>query len=346
VTVLDLFTGEQIYEAQTKGWDTQLGAQAQWGTDDTQLFYNDMDTDSWKEYGVRANPLTGQVHKLEGTVYMVSPDGKEAVSPCLRRIGLTQAGYGVLLPKELIPANHGIPNDDGVYVTDTDTGRKTMLISYADVLKRSGAQDAFKEFGEGDFYGFHVKYNPQGTRIMLVLRMRCSNGKYIPSLFSMDRDGSHVYMTISPQEWGKKGGHHPNWYPDSEHILMNLKLTDNRMQIVKARYDGTEYGAMIPGILGTGHPSLHPEGRFLVTDCYLHEETAFGDGTVPIRLIRMSGEEEDIVRICTKPYFEGPKRELRVDPHPAWDRSFRYLVFNAFLGGTRQILIADMIKFL
>ena len=33
---------------------------------------------------------------------------------------------------------------------------------------------------------------------------------------------------------------------------------------------------------------------------------------------------------------------LRVDPHPAWDRSWLWLVFNAFVKGTRRVYLADM----
>jgi len=32
---------------------------------------------------------------------------------------------------------------------------------------------------------------------------------------------------------------------------------------------------------------------------------------------------------------------MRVDAHPAWDRTHRWVAFNAFLEGTRQVMIAD-----
>ena len=34
--------------------------------------------------------------------------------------------------------------------------------------------------------------------------------------------------------------------------------------------------------------------------------------------------------------------EFRVDPHPAWDRTGRYVVFNGFVGNTRQVFLADL----
>jgi hypothetical protein len=91
IVVIDLETGEQSVVAKSRGWDTQLGAQVQWGATDEELFFNDMDTDAWRPFGVKFNPLTGERFEMDGTVYMVSRDGKQALSPCLLRTGATQA---------------------------------------------------------------------------------------------------------------------------------------------------------------------------------------------------------------------------------------------------------------
>ena len=69
--------------AETRGWATQLGAQMQWGADDTQLFFNDMDCEAWQPFGVEMDVATGERRELEGTVYMVSHDGTKSASPCL-----------------------------------------------------------------------------------------------------------------------------------------------------------------------------------------------------------------------------------------------------------------------
>ncbi|MDH7570762.1 MAG: hypothetical protein QHJ73_14370, partial [Armatimonadota bacterium] len=88
VVLVDLHTGESRVVAHTRGWDTQLGAQAQWGANDQQLFFNDMDTRRWRPFAVLTNPETGERRALEGTVYMASPDGRQLASPCLLRTGL------------------------------------------------------------------------------------------------------------------------------------------------------------------------------------------------------------------------------------------------------------------
>jgi hypothetical protein len=89
IVLVNLVTGDQKIVAETSGWDTQLGAQVQWGASDNELFFNDIDTNTWLPFGVKMNPFTGTKKKLDGTVYSVSPDGKWAVSTCLRRIGAT-----------------------------------------------------------------------------------------------------------------------------------------------------------------------------------------------------------------------------------------------------------------
>ena len=343
VLVVDLATGEASVVAESRGWDTQLGAQVQWGATDEQLFFNDMDTDQWRPFGVKMNPITGERRELNGTVYMVSPDGKWAASPCLLRTALTQAGYGVIAPAEAVPLNEGAADDDGVYITDTETGRCRLLVSFSEIFETATPRLAPDEYGDGDFYGFHVKWNPQGTRLMLVLRFKPHDGgKPRANLITMNADGSDLHVAIPASEWTVKGGHHPNWRPDGEYVMMNLKIDGEMLRFVRARHDGGDYGAMSEALVGSGHPALHPDGRHIITDAYPKEPVAYGDGTVPIRLCDLAtGEDLPLVRIQTVPPFSADKGELRVDPHPAWDHGFRRVAFNACPDGTRKVYIVD-----
>jgi hypothetical protein len=326
VMLVDMETGSHTLVAESRGWDTQLGAQVQWGADDTQLFFNDMDTDAWRPFGVRFNPLTRERRELDGTVYMVSFDGTRAISPCLLRTGLTQAGYGVLAPEEHVPLNHGAAADDGVYVTDTQTGECRMLVSYADIAEAVLDQARFRD---GD---------------LLVLRWKPrQDGRMLVNLITMRPDGRQIAVAIPDTEWSAKGGHHPNWHPDGEHVTMNLKLDGQTMRLVQAHADGRDLRTMDDDIVGSGHPAVHPDGRHVITDSYPHEPLAFGDGTTPIRWLDLEdGTATNLVRIQTVPNYSGPKKERRVDPHPAWDRSWRWVVFNGCPDGRRSVFLADM----
>ena len=343
VLLVDLQTGSECVVAETRGWDTQLGAQAQWGANDTQLFFNDMDTASWHPFGVVMDPATGQRKNLEGTVYMVSPDGTQAASSCLLRTGATQAGYGVRAPEAHVPVNRGASTDDGIFVTNVETGACRLLVSLKEIVETATPAMPLNEYADGTFYGFHVKYNLQGDRLMFVLRWKPDGGgKMKHNVITMRVDGSGIHVAIPESEWGK-GGHHPNWCPDGETAMINLKADGKTLRLVKARYDGSNFGIMLPTVVASGHPAMHPDGRHIVTDVYLHESLAYGDGTTPIRWFDLeTGQEQVLVRINNDPPFPGPVRELRIDPHPAWDRAFKRVTFNGCENGVRRVYLADL----
>ena len=343
VILVDLQAGSERVVARTCGWDTQLGAQAQWGMDDTELFFNDLNTSDWKPFGVRMNPETDDRKDLDGTVYMVSPDGRLAASPSFLKMGITQLGYGVITPPDQVAPNSGAPEDDGIFVTDTDTGKTRLLVSLRRIVESAVPSIDSEAYRDGDFYGFHVKWNCRGDRLMFVLRwVPHGGGKMRHDLITLNADGSDIRVTVPDTIWGK-GGHHPHWSPDGDGVTINLKLDGRTLSLVSSSYDGSDLSPMTESVVGSGHPTLHPDGRHVLTDVYLHEPLAFGDGTTPIRWIDIEqGSEETVVRINNDPPFPGPKKELRIDPHPAWDRSFRWIAFNGCEDGLRRVYVADL----
>ena len=119
--------------------------------------------------------------------------------------------------------------------------------------------------------------------------------------------------------------------------------------IIVIDYDGSGLHKMFDPSLGSGHPMVHPSRKFLTTDVYMWEPQCLPDGTSYLRLIDLQDfHETDFLRIGVTPPGEAPRNyiELRLDPHPAWDRTGRYLAFNGIFGGTRRVFIADMAKFL
>jgi hypothetical protein len=260
------------------------------------------------------------------------------------------------VPPQLIPPNRGASVDDGIYLTRLPTGKRQLLVSLDEIVR--AIQLPLKEYKSGDFYGFHVKWNPQGDRLMFVLRWLPRDRRFPLlkrfqkkpklklNLVTLKPDGSDIHLAIPDAEWSK-GGHHPNWCPDGETILMNLNLHGDGLRFVRVKYDGTECEAMTQKLLGSGHPTLHPDEKHILTDAYPHEPVAFGDGTTPLRWVDFDrGEEQTLIRIQTAPSFRGPKGQLRVDPHPAWDRQSRRIAFNACPDGTRRVYVADLSQLL
>lgn len=351
IVLIDLAAGREDIVARTRGWEPQMGANLQWGASDEVLLYNDVDTATWKPHGVRLNPLTGQTKILEGGIYKASPDGRHVLAANMLTMQRTQYGYGVMVPEDQVPRHEELAENDGLYVTDTETGQTRLLVSLKHVLETARPQldvdpDQF------EYYGFHSKYNPQGTRLIFTIRWYpkdiqpkidvMSQRALRFAVFTMKPDGTDIRTAVGPEQWAK-GGHHINWFPDGEHLSMNLNIDEDGMRFVRVRYDGTGLGKILPDVLGSGHPTIHPNGRQLFTDVYAHEPLAYGDGTTPLRLLDLTtGGETIVARIPTETEHQQKHSVLRVDPHPAWDHKHEFVAFNAYVGGTRRVYAADM----
>lgn len=371
VAVIDVQNGRRVFEFSTTAWDTQVGAHVQWGSDDRTLLFNHRTAVDAPPRAVVVDPLTGSERVLDGAVMAASPDGTTCLSPDLAKLSLVQAGYGVRVPEPEALRHRGAPEDDGVFATDVGSGRRRLLVSFAELI--ASLPDAFDDVdaGRGGVYGFLVKWHPRGDRILVILRWLGEGrigGTTRNALVAIDPDGGRPRLVVSSRRWG--GGHHPTWWPDRHEVVMNLgfdrwprwavrvgrraarvarragwRLPEpGRLRFARIPVDaGGDPQKMVPARVGSGHPSIHPSGRVLVTDAYPYEPVAFGDGTVPIRWIDLaSGDETTIVRIRTRPNYEGPAAQLRVDPHPAWSRDGRTLAFNACPDGVRGVFLADV----
>lgn len=112
------------------------------------------------------------------------------------------------------------------------------------------------------------------------------------------------------------------------------------MRFIEFDYDGTFRRELMEVVLGSGHPSLHPSGRYLITDAYPAEkEVAYPDGSVAIRLADL--ENKTIDEIIRMPVETGLEPNLRLDPHPVWCANGNLIVFNGFADGTRRIYCAE-----
>ncbi|MEK3885016.1 hypothetical protein [Paenibacillus sp. PL2-23] len=352
IVLVDLHTAEERIVSPTYGWETQLGANINWGPDDEFIYYNDVDPETWQELCVRLNPHTGDKKIMKGSIYKISPDGKTIISACTKRMRRTQYGYGIVVPDEHVPRNYGFRDDDGLYTLDTETGERKLLVSIQDVFDRAEPAINKEMYKHGECYGFHCKFNPQGDRILFTMRWFHTDeqqpwNKIAEGLrfwvVTMNTDGSDIRVAVGPEQW-KKGGHHINWFPDGQRLSMNLCLDDDKqLSLVQVDANGSNMKKIIDNIPGSGHPTVHPNGLHMVTDSYEQEKVAFGDGTVPLRFIDLqSGREATIVRIPVANPGTKVTNALRVDPHPAWTPDYKHLVFNGFVGGTRRVFIADM----
>jgi dipeptidyl aminopeptidase/acylaminoacyl peptidase len=370
VVVLDLKNGGELYRTRTAAWDTQLGAQIQWGATDAALIFNRKAPQGNRAYGVIVNPFDGSEQTLNGQIYMVSPVGTVAASFRLEKLPRVQAGYGVIVAPEHIPTWRGWPDDEGLWVTDLETGRARLALGLGSIVRQIGAAELSIDLKKGYLSGFHVKWSPDGTRLLLLLRWLQDGSRQTRNfLFVCDANGGKLRLILHARNWGF--GHHPNWCPDSRHVVMNLGRRGagglwgqiDRALAAVLRRAGISYHSaskdlclafldtdmsepapqFIPKALGSGHPSLHPSGRFVLTDAYPTEPVARGDGTVPLRWIdRGTGQDSVLAHVPVRPPHRVAGNAWRVDPHPVIDRTGTKVAFNAAPDGIRGVFVADI----
>lgn len=374
VRVVELNTGHTVYETRTSAWGTQVGAHAQWGASDEQLFFNRMDVEEWRPFGVVVNCFAGSERALAGTVYQVSPDGRTVLSPNLRTIADAQQGYGVTVPPAVERAASVDWEEDGIFETDVATGRCALALSFAQIVESN--PEAFRAIRHrsGTFVGFHVKWSPNGSRIMFILRWKPNRSRDNHTknwLVTTARDYSQISIALGPSRWA--GGHHPNWFPDDERIVMNLLFTRGRnrnhklwytidriarklrlpryrarliLRFASFGFDGSDLKPLSTEVRGSGHPTVSPLWNGLLTDAYPWETVADGDGTSPLRGIvfdeNVTAREVRVATVPATPVFWGRNKEWRIDPHPAWSRCGRFVTINGLDRGKRAVFVADM----
>ncbi|MEO6003931.1 MAG: hypothetical protein ABIZ04_12745 [Opitutus sp.] len=349
VVLVDLNAGTERVVAQSRGFEMQLGANVQWGTTDHELYFNDVDVTSWTAFAVQLDPLTGSSRRMGGTVFMASPDGRQLASYNLIQSRRAQVGYGVIVPEDKMPPrNIGPVDHDGVELTDVTTGKMHRVLSLREIYDRSVPSIAIRNPQDFEYYCFQVKWNPQGTRLLTTVQWSprtdqsptaaAAGVSRRRSVITFKPDGTDIHTAVTPEQWAR-GGHHVNWMPDGEHLSMNLDVdAQPGLELISVRYDGSDMKVIFKP--GSGHPSMQPQGqRYFVTDAYPDEPVAAHDGTSPLRFINLDRQTEQTL---AQVFVSMTAGEFRIDPHPAWDRSGRYVVFNGFVDHTRNVFMADL----
>ncbi len=343
VILVNLKTGKEIVVAEPRGWEMQLGANVQWGATDRELFFNDVDTVTWEAFAVCLDPLNGKKRRMEGTVFMVSPDGKQLASYNLVKSTYAQVGYGVVIPREKNSRNSGLTVNDGISLTEVATGKSEQIVSIKQIYDQASPSIKIQDPENYEYYCFQVKWNLQGTRLLATIQWTPKEGgDRKRAIVTMLPDGSDIKTAITPEQWAK-GGHHINWATDGEYLSMNLNVDGKPgLEIITVKYDGTDMKTIYAP--GSGHPSFNPKGLpFIITDTYAGEMPT-ETGTSPIRLINVESQTEKLVAGAVLPPIDD--FEFRIDAHPAWDRSGRYVVINGSFNGTRSVFVADLKKML
>ena len=342
ICVIDLEaqTIQRVYT--TLCWGYQTGANIQWGATDRRLYINDVVDGTAVCVGIDLE--TSETLAYAGPLYSIAPDESCVVGFPHEVRDVSQPGDGVppKKPGEFASLPPGASKDEGIWRTDLKTNKKRLIASLADVAAKVPSPPPF---AGGTYYFWHTKFNRQSTRLLQVLRYMHPSmpDTRNPMMFTFKPDGSDIRFTpktVRVPVWDANGGH-PNWHGDGLHVIRSMPVEGMEgSRFVQARYDGENFRVLSDRIQGGGHPSVEPQGKYLITDKRHFQDDA---ALMGLRLIDLTAQDER--RVCDMPTIDKNKLTnlvFRLDGHPVWSRDYKKVSLQAAPLGKRQLFIVDL----
>ncbi len=334
VGMVDTHDGDKWIElGQTVAWNWQQGCMLQWLPGSrSEVIWNDRQHDRFVchildiESRKRLTPRT-----LDHPIYCLSPDGRWALSPDFRRLNDCRPGYGYAgLPDP--NAQIAAPDDAGIWRIDMQTGKQSLIFSFADAAKipfaGGFAADAKHWFN-------HLLFSPDGKRFVFLHRWRGpKDATWQTRMFSADTDGGNPFVLIPT---GKVS--HFVWR-DATHVTAyagHPRSGEWRFCVFEDRTQNVEVTG--EGVLQEdGHCTYVPgtENRWLLNDTYpdkLHRQQHPHLFHIP------TGRRVPLGHFPSPAEYRG---EWRCDTHPSVSRDGRWASIDSPHNGGRQVYLIDL----
>ncbi len=310
--------------AETTAWNFQQGAMLQYHPFlENTVYYNVCENGKFST--VTHNFVTGEKKYTDRATACVSPDGKWGLAINFGRIYAFRPGYGYAAFKdENADVNH--PENDGIYLTNMESGKSEFLISYKDLAPIAGFSEEEKILVN------HITFNRSSDRFVALVRNFPRPGiMWSTSMVIGDLKGN--CFTVIKNSYVS----HYNWINSSDiiaHCKPNGYEKPSMYNINVDTKEITEYDMPYfnEGHLGDIHCSISPDGNYIIGDGYPREgyRLLFGYSlkTGESRLLLKAVTREDIA-----------KGDFRCDLHArfVWDGS--YISFDTTKDGRRDIVL-------
>ena len=325
--------GAFVKIAETTAWNFQQGAMLQYHPylDDT-VYYNVCEDGKFST--VTHNFKTGEKKYTDRATACISPDGKWGIAVNFGRIFDFRPGYGYA---GFVDAGADVcaPADDGIFLTDMETGKSELIATYEQMAPISGLEEGKKVLIN------HITFSPNSDRYVMLFRSfpEPINGKlkWKTSLMVGDRAGN--LHTVLPAGMFS----HYYWKNDEE-LLIYCEIEGRYgMYLVNVltgawkRYDAPFFGdgSYVRDI----HCSFSPDGNYIIGDSYpidnYRQLLAYSLGSDTMRVLAESYSPLDI------------RGDFRCDLHARFAWGGSHITFDSVHNHKREIvcLASDCLNF-
>ena len=325
VGLVDMETSKFEGVAETQAWNLQQGCMLHWlaTAPDRLITYNARDNDRF--VAVVQDIHSGQKRILPHPIAAITRDGRKALGLNYARLKSMRPVVGYAgLPDPYADQNH--PAEDGLYITDTETGEARVLVSYAEVRDFLSHN---KELQKRKIWFNHPFINRDDTRVSFVVRV-----------YDETKELGQTTMLSASMEGGELramtdlGASHCDWL--TEELIFGWVTMKEGPNYYLMNDRTCEYEAVRPDILTrNGHCNFTQDGTWMLTDEYPDENSRQA-------LLLWHMVEERLVVLGR---FHSPlpfRGEIRCDMHPRWSRDERTVSFDSIHEGSRQVYVMDV----
>lgn len=318
VSIVVIEESKAIEIANSRAWNYQQGSRAQWyPADDDAVVFNDI---ADGKSITRVVDIDGEeIQRYGGHLQAMNPTGDNFLAVDYRRYDRNSPAYGYCQDEDEPLADS---SEDGIVRVDTDGGRK-LIVSFETLIAEAG-----DGVTQDHHHIHHALYAPDGDRFAFLHRWR-----------EGDRQRTRLCVSDLTGEVKEVLTHdslsHFSWLDNSRLFLWGGSAVHDRgYHIVDVDNGDVEYVKELDGF-GDGHPSVSPDGKWVVTDTY-------PDRTRTRSLWLYNIESERSVRLGDffSPFeFDGP---TRCDLHPRWSPDGRSVSVDSVHEGNRGTYIMDV----
>lgn len=300
--------------AETTAWNFQQGSRTHWHpSSERTLLFNDLDDGTAVARSVH---LDGSDERtLLRPIQAVDPTGEGYLSIDYRRLDQNDPAYGY--------GESGNPVTDEGIASVSFSGEVEQLVPMETLI------DGASTTVPGEYhYVHHVRYAPDGTRFAFLHRWADGEQRHTRLMIG-DMDGSVRELLCNPLL------SHFCW-TDSDRLFLWGATDSHGRGYFEIDVDaGTVSPIQALDGFGDGHPSVSPDGDWIVTDTYPDRRRR---RTLTL-FHRPSGSVVSLGEFHAPFRFDGANR---CDLHPRWGPSGQFISIDSTHDGDRRSYVVDV----
>lgn len=321
--------------ATTTAWNFQQGAMLQYHPflQDT-VYYNVCKDGNFCT--VTHNYATGEKKYTDRATACVSPDGKWGLAVNFGRIFAFRPGYGYAGCVDPY-AEVNAPAQDGIFLTDMETGKSRMLVNYTKLAEVGGFTADQKILVN------HITFNPASNRYVALVRNFTNDAFpwWSTSMLMGDLDGniravfkntyaSHyiwedeihlvAHCSTEPGHFNEEG----KWKDPKKKSMFRINMEDSTFQ----EYDMPFFHE---GHNGDIHCNIAPGGKYIIGDGYPIEGYR--------HIVGYNIETGNSVTLLKSRTVKPVNNDIRCDLHNQFVFDGKFISYDTTENGCRQIAI-------